>query len=61
MLIDANWPTVVQELNAIFGGNAIPFTKPERAGETDVDEAVDELEDSERRPFRCLPSSRAGS
>lgn len=45
VLIDANWPKVVQELNAIFGGATISFTKPIRAGETDVDEAVDELED----------------
>ena len=45
VLIDANWPDVVRELNAIFGGNPISFTKPTRAGETDVDEAVDELED----------------
>ena len=45
VLIDANWPDVVRELNAIFGGDPISFTKPLRAGETDVDEAVDELED----------------
>ena len=46
VLIDANWPKVQTELNAIFGAtNPISFTKPTRAGETDVDEAVDELED----------------
>ena len=46
VLIDANWPKVQMELNAIFGtANPISFTKPTRAGETDVDEAVDELED----------------
>ena len=45
VLIDAGWPKVVEELNAIFGGDPISFTKPVRAGETDVDEAVDELED----------------
>ena len=45
VLIDANWPDVVRELNAIFGGDPISFTKPLRGGETDVDEAVDELED----------------
>lgn len=45
VLIDAGWPKVVQELNAIFGGDPISFTKPIRAGETDVGEAVDELED----------------
>ncbi|MCY4672066.1 MAG: hypothetical protein OXC29_29265, partial [Rhodococcus sp.] len=45
ILIDAGWPEVTRELNAIFGGAPISFTKPTRAGETDVDEAVDELKD----------------
>ena len=45
VLIRANWPTVQRELNALFGGTAISFNQPMRAGETDVDEAIDELED----------------
>ena len=45
VLIDAGWPKVVEALNAIFGDPAISFTKPVSGGETDIDEAVDELQD----------------
>ena len=46
VLIDAGWPKVVEELNAIFGASdPISFTKPVSGGETDIDEAVDELQD----------------
>ena len=46
VLIDAGWPKVEEELNAIFGASdPISFTKPVSGGETDIDEAVDELED----------------
>lgn len=47
VLIDANWADVKTELDAIFGANQISFSAspPQRGGETDVDEAIDDLED----------------
>ena len=47
VLIDANWDDVDTELDAIFGPDLISFSAdpPQRGGETDVDEAIDDLED----------------
>ena len=47
VLIDANWEDVEAELDAIFGENLISFSTdpPQSGGETDVDEAIDDLED----------------
>ena len=48
VLINANWADVKTELDAIFGTtNSISFSAnpPQRGGETDVDEAIDDLED----------------
>lgn len=47
VLIDSYWDDVEPELDLIFGQGRIPFPSdpPQRAGETDVDEAVDRLEE----------------
>jgi len=47
VLIDANWEDVETELDAIFGENLISFSTdpPQSGGETDIDEAIDDLED----------------
>ena len=47
VLIDANWDAVETELDAIFGEDQISFSTepPQSGGETDIDEAIDDLED----------------
>ncbi|MCY4598134.1 MAG: hypothetical protein OXC19_25460 [Bryobacterales bacterium] len=47
ILIDSNWENVETELDAIFGENQIPFRTdpPQGSDGTDIDEAIDALED----------------
>ncbi len=47
ILIDSNWENVETELDAIFGEDQIPFRTdpPQGSDGTDIDEAIDDLED----------------